>query len=152
MPHSTEARRFSERDLRIITGYARGHTAAQIAGDLDTYEDNVRRRTTRLAKDLGITGARQAALVDYAYRYGHIRVARRRVLGPLPPRMAEALEFAAQGIGFRAMADALGISPFTARSHRERLRKALGATTVAHAVAIAWEAGLLGVPGERSAS
>lgn len=140
----TETRRIGARDIEIISGYARGQTAAQIARDLDSGEENIRLRTTRLAKRIGITGARQAALVDYAYRHGHIEVVRRRALQPLPPRLAQALDCSARGLGFRATATELGISPFTARSHRERLREALCANTVAHAVAIAWEGGLLG--------
>ncbi|WP_231976158.1 response regulator transcription factor [Streptomyces sp. 3214.6] len=100
-------------------------------------------RTQRLAKRLGIMGGQQAGLVHYAYLHGHLVVVRQRPLHPLPPRLTEILECSAQGLGCRATATALGISPETVRTHRKRLHRALGVHCTARAVAVAWEAGLL---------
>lgn len=135
--------RLTRRDLDIIAGYARGRTVADTARALDTTEGVVKALTTRLAQRLGITGARQAALVHYAYCHGHLIVVRRRHLPPLTGRIADVLVCAARGLGCRATATELGISVETVRMHRQRLHRALGVHTTARAVAVAWEASLL---------
>lgn len=135
--------RLTRRDLDIIAGYARGRTVAAIACALDTTEGVVKSRTDTLSRKLGITGARTAALVHYAYCHGHLVVIRRRHLPPLTRRTADVLACAARGLGRRATAAELGISPETVSTHRQRLHRALGVHCTAHAVAVAWEAGLL---------
>ncbi|MCQ9186645.1 hypothetical protein KMT30_47930 [Streptomyces sp. IBSBF 2953] len=138
----------SRYDLEIIVGYARGRTVAAIAQTLDTTEGQVRSRTQRLSKRLGLAGAQQAALVHWAYCNGHLQVVRRRVLRPLPPRPAEVLACAARGLGCRATARAVVWTP-RARCRRWRCMRTVSTLMPSSAaVAVAWEAGLLG-PGPK---
>ena len=130
------------RGIQVVTGYARGLTVGQIAAELGIGEKTVASYTQRAAKMLGLKGARQAALVDYAYRHGYLTVEQPRPRQTLPPRLEQVLDCAARGLGARATAAELGIATKTARRHRDRLHHALGVHTTARAVAVAWEAGL----------
>src|ERR1051325_2371444 len=125
--------RLSPRDPDIIVGYARGRTTASIARALGVSDACVKSRTQRLARHLGITGAQQGGLVHYAYLHGHLVVVRQRPLRPMPPRLTEILRCSAQGLGCRATATALGISPETVRTPRKRLHQALGVHCTARA-------------------
>lgn len=131
------------RDIAIITAYAQGHTARRIADELDVSERAVYTRTQRLAKRLGIEGAQKPALVDYLYRHGYIAVSEPRPLPYLPPRKVQILKCAARGLGYRQTAAELGIAANTASNHRQALLELLQVQSTAHAVALAWEAGLL---------
>ncbi|MFF0597882.1 helix-turn-helix transcriptional regulator [Streptomyces antibioticus] len=144
IPAGSGTGRLSPRDVQILAGLARGHTAATIARHLDTTETSVKSRTRRMAVLWQITGAHHAALVDRAYRHGHLVVIRQRTLPPLTDRLTHVLECTVRGLGARATAADLGISTETVRMHRERLLRKLGAPCMARAVAVAWEAGLLG--------
>jgi DNA-binding NarL/FixJ family response regulator len=130
------------RAVQVIAGYARGLSVAQVAEELDIGEATVKTHTTRSAKKAGITATLQPALVEYAYRCGYLTMQRAPRRPPLPPRLEQVLDCAARGLGHRATAAELGISPKTARVHRERLHRALGVHTTARAVAVAWETGL----------
>lgn len=136
----------TQQEIDIIDGYARGHTLETIARDVHSSRTTIVGITDRLTARLGIKGARQPALVDYAYRHGHRTPTRTRDLPPLPRRLAQVLDCATRGLDHRAAAVELGLRPSTVRSHRERLLEVLGAHTIAHAVALAWEAGLRGDP------
>ncbi|WP_282700065.1 LuxR C-terminal-related transcriptional regulator [Streptomyces sp. CC219B] len=136
----------TEHELNIITGYARGYTADRIARELGVTGDSVQSTTSRLCRRLGIRGDRQAALVDYAFRHGYLTVYRPCILGPVPPRQLQVLQRAARGPGARATAAQLGIGIWSVKEYRRRLLHAVGARTMAHAVALAWQAGLLGGP------
>ncbi|SMF86418.1 helix-turn-helix transcriptional regulator [Streptomyces sp. Amel2xC10] len=144
IPADGSTGRLSPRDVQILAGLARGHTAATIASNLETTEWSVKSRTRRMAILWQITGAHHAALVDRAYRHGHLIVVRQRALPPLTGRLAQVLECAACGLGVRATAADIGISTETVRTHRQRLLQKLGAPCMARAVAVAWEAGILG--------
>lgn len=134
------------RGVDVASGYARGLTARQIAAELGISEKTVTMHTHKAAKALGIKGARQAALVDYAYQHGYLTVDQARPRQTLTPRLEQVLDCAARGLGHRATAAELGIRPKTARVHRDRLHRVLGVHTTARAVAVAWEVGLRGQP------
>ena len=61
----------------------------------------------------------------------------------LTPRQAEALRLLASGIAPRRIAQALGVSPVTARNHIQTAMERLGAHTRLEAVMLASQAGLL---------
>lgn len=151
MTNHAQAPLLQQTHIDVISGYARGLTVREIANELGITEKAVRSRTLTVSRSLGIKGARQAALVEYAYQHGYLAVPRhrRRNVKPLTPRLAEVLDCAARGLGFRATADELGIAGRTARAHRDRLHKTLKVHTTARAVAVAWETGLRGAAGER---
>jgi DNA-binding NarL/FixJ family response regulator len=56
---------------------------------------------------------------------------------PLPKRQCEIMRLAADGVPQRLIAQRLGISHRTVEMHARRLRKRLGATTMAQAILIA---------------
>lgn len=129
--------------VEVIAGFARGLSVSQIATELGVEETAVQRRTTVAAKAIGVTGARQAALVHHAYAHGYLPIGERRHFTSLPPRLAQILDCATRGLGYRATANELGITARTAKCHRDRLHKAFGVHTTAQAVAHAWASGLL---------
>ncbi|MET9086135.1 helix-turn-helix transcriptional regulator [Streptomyces sp. NPDC004237] len=137
---------FTPRGLQVVAGYARGLNIAQVAVELGIAERTVASHTHLAAKALGIRGARQAALVDYAYRHGYLTVDQPRRRPALTPRLEQVLDCAARGLSAQATAAELGIANRTARRHLERLRGALDVHTTARAVAVAWETGLRGRP------
>ena len=61
----------------------------------------------------------------------------------LTRREIEVLELLAEGLSTRALAQKLGVSPFTIRSHMESILLKTGLHTQAQAVAFAYRAGLL---------
>ncbi|MFF7966725.1 LuxR C-terminal-related transcriptional regulator [Streptomyces sp. NPDC007903] len=137
-----EPRPLRRREIQIITRNARGLRAQQIADELGISERTVRSYVIDASRALGIKGSVLPALVEYAYAHGLITVSRRPTPVALPPSLIATLDCAARGLGHRAVAAELGITPESARSYRSRLLKALGAISTAHAVAIAWEMGL----------
>jgi two-component system, NarL family, nitrate/nitrite response regulator NarL len=70
-------------------------------------------------------------------------------IAQLTPRECDVLRGIASGSTNKAIAGALGISPRTVETHRERLMRKLGVSTVAGLTALALETGLLQSP-ERS--
>ncbi|MDZ7632418.1 MAG: response regulator transcription factor [Gemmatimonadaceae bacterium] len=64
----------------------------------------------------------------------------------LTPRECDVLRGIASGQTNKAIAGALGISPRTVETHRERLMRKLGVSTVAGLTALALEAGMLTAP------
>lgn len=63
--------------------------------------------------------------------------------GLLGQREAEALVLINLGHGTKSAARAMGISPATVKAHLDRARKKLNARTVAQAVGMAWELGII---------
>lgn len=63
---------------------------------------------------------------------------------PLRPRELQILQAISRGLGSREIAQELGITFDTARDYRKELYRVLGARSEGHAVAIAYEAGILG--------
>ncbi|MFF0139701.1 LuxR C-terminal-related transcriptional regulator [Streptomyces sp. NPDC005227] len=133
----------TERDVELITYLSGGFVNEEIASLMGISDHAVKKRTTRMASRVGITGSRQQALVDYAYRHGYLTPKPCTPMQPLPPRLAQILTLMIRGLGFMAIAADLGISPWSVRAHQRRLHDILGAETNAQAVAIAWEAGLM---------
>lgn len=91
---------------------------------------------------LAVGGSRETAVPDEA------------PAGPTPweriaqltPRECDVLRGIASGQTNKAIAAALGISPRTVETHRERLMRKLGVGTVAGLTALALEAGMLTAP------
>jgi DNA-binding NarL/FixJ family response regulator len=67
-------------------------------------------------------------------------------IAQLTPRECDVLRGVASGSTNKAIAAALGISPRTVETHRERLMRKLGVGTVAGLTALALEAGMLTAP------
>jgi two-component system, NarL family, nitrate/nitrite response regulator NarL len=67
-------------------------------------------------------------------------------IAQLTPRECDVLRGIASGQTNKAIAAALGISPRTVETHRERLMRKLGVGTVAGLTALALEAGMLTAP------
>lgn len=67
-------------------------------------------------------------------------------IGQLTPRECDVLRGIASGQTNKAIAAAFGISPRTVETHRERLMRKLGVSTVAGLTALALEAGMLAQP------
>lgn len=132
--------------VRVIAGYARGRHTHEIAADTHVTISAVRAHVTRAVARVGLHSHRQAVLVDHAYACGY--------LAGLPPeprppasvagRQREVLLYLAEGRTTDEIAVLLGVTAHTANEHRRRLYEALGAHTRAHAVALGWQAGLLG--------
>ena len=61
----------------------------------------------------------------------------------LTPTERKVMELAAEGLLVKQIAVRLGLSPLTVKNHLARIRRRLGATDKAHAVATALRAGLL---------
>lgn len=66
----------------------------------------------------------------------------------ITPRELQCLQHIAQGHSDKTIGAALYLSEFTVKTHVGRLFRRLGATNRAHAVAIAFELGILTVDGE----
>jgi len=62
---------------------------------------------------------------------------------PLSPRELEVLELLQRGLMVKEIADELGISDETVRTHKDNIKRKLNALNVAHAVAIAIHKGWL---------
>lgn len=132
--------------VRVIAGLARGLRPAQIAPSVLVTPQSVRSHITRAALRVGLTGMLQPALVHYAYLTGYFAGLRPE---PRPPisvagRQADVLRGIALGLTTEEIAGRFGISPHTVHEHRRRLLKNLDARTRAHAVALGWQAELLG--------
>ncbi len=67
-------------------------------------------------------------------------------IAQLTPRECDVLRGIASGQTNKAIAGAFGISPRTVETHRERLMRKLGVSTVAGLTALALEAGMLTAP------
>lgn len=94
---------------------------------------------------LAVGGARGATVVDDAPP-GLTPWER---IAQLTPRECDVLRGIASGQTNKAIAASLGISPRTVETHRERLMRKLGVSTVAGLTALALETGMLTAP-ERS--
>lgn len=133
--------------IHVIAGYARGHDRARIGRDLHLAPGTVAQRLRRAAHSVGIEGGDLAPqLVHYAYRHGYLdglRPERRWPIGALPPRQAQVLAAITRGLSLEETAAELGRSFHTITNHRQALYDLVGARTTAHAVARAWQLGLV---------
>lgn len=133
----------SRRQIHMLAGAARGQTNQEIAAALGVKRATVSSTLLRAGRILG-TGSR-AGMVHRAYACGvlsglapetrppvHLSRAQTAVLGGL-----------ADGSSAREIADALGVSENTVKTHLRKLFAALGAASRSHAVALAWQHNLL---------
>ncbi|MDT0409917.1 MULTISPECIES: helix-turn-helix transcriptional regulator [Streptomyces] len=132
--------------VRVIAGYARGRRTHEIAADAHVTISAVRARVDRAIARAGLKSHRQAALVDHAYARGYLAGLQPE---PRPPasvagRQLQVLRFLAEGLTAEEIAAQLGLKPSTVIEHCTRLYATLGARHRAHAVALGWQAGLLG--------
>ncbi|MFD5697489.1 helix-turn-helix transcriptional regulator [Streptomyces lasiicapitis] len=137
----------SREQIQVIAGLARGRTGADIAHDLNLTPETVRSQVRRTSALLGLNARYcRPMLVDYGYRSGlltHLRPEPRQA-PCLTPRMTEVLDRVRRGLPNADIAAELGLSYDTVRTHMKRLLAKLGAESRAHAVALGWQAGLLG--------
>lgn len=132
--------------LKVIAALAQGHAVPRISRDLDTPTRTLRTHIATAAARLGLRYTPQPRLVDYAYRHGHLPVPAldpRDALGPLTPGQAQTLSAITRGLTVAQAASELRRSRHTVNTHRGALYRLLGARTGAHAVALAWQHGLL---------
>jgi DNA-binding NarL/FixJ family response regulator len=132
--------------LKVIAALAQGHAVPRIGRDLDTPPRTLRTHIATAAARLGLLHTPQPCLVDYAYRHGHLSVPAvdpRDPLGPLTPTEAQTLSAITRGLTVAQAASEIRRSRHTVNTHRGALYRRLGAHTGAHAVALAWQHGLL---------
>lgn len=138
--------RFTRGQVEVIAGLARGRLAHEIGADLSISPRTVHGRILRAAARARIHGRPQPQLVDYAYRHGYLThltpELRRAPVPALTRRLEEALDATARGLSLNEMAEEMEVGRDTANTYRRRLYRLLGASTRAHAVALAWQAGL----------
>jgi DNA-binding CsgD family transcriptional regulator len=132
--------------VRVIAGYARGRRTREIAADTHVTPKAVRSHLIRAAARAGLPGYRQAALVDHAYARGYLTNLQPETRPPasVAGRQLQVLRLLAEGLTAEEIAVRLGVKPSTVIEHCNRLYAALGARHRAHAVALGWQAGLLG--------
>ncbi|MEL3944837.1 hypothetical protein [Streptomyces sp. LNU-CPARS28] len=137
----------TRRQILVIAGLARGHTTPRIAIHLNIPTEAVRSRICRAATRTGIYRSRHAGLVHHAYTHGYLTNLTPEARAPitvLTPRLAGALDALTRGLPLADSGAEMGVSPDVAREYRRQLYALLGARTRAHAVALGWQAGLLG--------
>lgn len=140
------------REVQIIAGAARGHTNAQIAHGLGLSPLTVKAHLTRISKRINCGD--RAGMVGIAYRRGwllHLPIEPRQ-LDPLKPQWRPVLDGMAFGLSNAAIAKRLLIAEDSVKSRARGLFIALGASNRAHAVAIAYQHGLLTIPTQHDRS
>lgn len=139
------------RELQVIAGAARGHTDRRIASTLHCTEESVRGHLDRARARLGVNT--RAAAVHACYHVGYLAslTPEPRTLPALSPRQHDVLTALARGYTDSEIARRLYVTPNTVATHTRRLYRALHVETRSHAVAIAWQLGLLTHP-ERSSA
>ncbi|MFH9072713.1 LuxR C-terminal-related transcriptional regulator [Streptomyces alboflavus] len=138
--------RFTAQQRRVVAGLARGHAEEQIARALFLSPHTVRAHIRGAAAVARLSSPYHQRLVEYGYQTGALaRLAPEpRDVQPLPRRLVQVLDGVRRGLPDCQIAAELGVSVPTVRTHVRRLLRALGARTRAHAVALGWQAGLLG--------
>lgn len=139
----------SPREIEVITGLARGLTRAEIAECLGLKPATVATHLRKITRYPGCV--HRAGAVATAYRAGWLAGLAPEPRGPvrLSRRRREVLAGMADGLTDQEIAVRLGIGEPTARTHARRMLRALDARTRAHAVALGFQHGLLGVGGEQ---
>ena len=127
----------------MLAGAARGQTNEQIATALGIKRATVSSTLLRAGRTLG-TGSR-AGMVHRAYQCGIMAGLTPEDRPPLrlPPAQHAVLRCLADGDSARDIADTLTVSENTVKTHLRKLFAALGAASRSHAVALAWQHGLL---------
>ncbi|MGW0795965.1 LuxR C-terminal-related transcriptional regulator [Streptomyces sp. NPDC002692] len=138
--------------ISVLAGYARGWPTGRVASELVITPKTVRGHIRRATARLGMTGTRPLpALVNHAYtRRDFAGIPELAVLDqPTPPNLrlpnaqSHVLHGIARGLSMNAIASELGVEKGMAATHRRNLFTRLGTTRAEHAVALAWQAGLL---------
>lgn len=143
MTAPTAALHLTEAEHAVVALLAQGHTINEAVGLLNATRGSVK---ARLADAIRHNGGRdRAALVANCCRAGHLGGLPATGLRPagLPPRLAEVLALIAAGLPEAEAARSLFLSLEGLRSRRQALFVLLGARSRAHAVLIAYQAGLL---------
>lgn len=136
--------RLSSRETAVLVLLADGLRTAGIAERLDLAQSTVRAALQRIRVKLGGTG--QHAMIDRAYRGGHLPVPTARTPTPgteLGPEQLAVLLLMAAGATAAEIAADLDIQPSTAEARIAGVRAALGADTTAQSLHIGWERGYL---------
>lgn len=126
-------------EVIIAAGYHSGcsapiRRAGRVIGALSLSDARHRRDMPRLLHRL------EAVADDVLDR---LEAASPELVAPLSPRERELLELLEEGLRFKQVAVALGISEATAKTHGRNLFRKLGASSRAEAVHLARESGLL---------
>ena len=137
------AARLSPRQVHMLAGAARGQTNEQIATALGIKRATVSSTLLRTGRTLG-TGSR-AGMVHRAYQCGIMAGLTPENRPPLclPPAQHAVLRHLADGYSARDIAHTLAVSENTVKTHLRKIFAALGAASRSHAVALAWQHGLL---------
>lgn len=140
------------RELQILAGLARGHSNAQIAKTTGLSPFTVKSHLTRISKRIGCGD--RAGMVGLGYRKGWLAQlpAEHRALDPVKPHQLAVLDGMAHGLSHGAIAQRLFISEDTVKSRARAVFIALGASNRAHAVALAYQHGLLTIPTQHDRS
>ncbi|MWA07798.1 hypothetical protein [Streptomyces sp. BA2] len=128
-------------DVKVIAGLARGHALGQVCDDLSKCPRARHCSRRQLTHRLSPTGHPQPSLVDYLYRYAHLRgpVTETR---PQIGRPAHSLDARTRGLFAGETGEGMRVSSDIATSHwRHALLEARSHT---HAVDLGWDIGLLG--------
>lgn len=141
---------FSERQLQVLAGIARGDTSKEIGGKLFLGENTIRTHTHEMSRrtSSGGLGHRRAALVDYGYRSGYLAS-----LPPEHPEHEEALTLTpaeerilplvADGLTNIQIAQITGHSREMIKYIMVALLKKFSARNREHLVALAYQSGHL---------
>jgi DNA-binding CsgD family transcriptional regulator len=131
----------------LIGLLASGHSDADIAATMGILPGRAR---THVNRALVLVGAesRQYA-VAMAYRHGWLtRQPTPRCGPPLPPRQLEAMQLRVAGATVSQAAILMGLLPAGYRGLEHRAADRLGARTLAHAVRLAIDSGVVELPDE----
>ncbi|MFE5140373.1 LuxR C-terminal-related transcriptional regulator [Streptomyces fagopyri] len=148
----TTTRQLTTAQIGVLAGYARGWPTDRVATALAISPKTVRGHVRRATERLGIKNARPLpALVHHAYTHcDFVGIPELAVLDhPTPSKMRlpdfqnQVLQGIAHGLSMDAIASELGVEKGVANTHRRNLFTRLGTSRAEHAVALAWQAGLL---------
>lgn len=151
MPDTPPPRRapLTPRQIQILAGIARGQSNAQIGEALGLTAEGVRSHVGRICQQLGTSS--RVALVAYGYQHGLLAglAPEPRIITHVTTRQRQLLALMAQGLSTAEIADQLHLAAHTVTSHARRLYAQLQATGRPHAVALAYQHGLLTTPAYR---
>lgn len=153
------SRQLSDDDMAMLREVAGGDPAMLVAARRGIANNSVSSRLASIAGKLGFRFQstphliaecyRRGVLTDCACEAGHayrVRLTDTTVNGPLTGRELDVLVGIARGQSNTEIGADLYVGENTVKSHIHRLLGHLGATNRAHAVAIAYESGLIGIP------
>lgn len=131
-------------DAAILAGLARGQSMAQIAAATGNPISTVRNRQLRLRQRIGARCSAHA--VALAYQHGWLHRLQPEAIGSdarLSRRQLETLRLVADGLTIPQIAATLGVSYSSVHTYIGRVYVTLGVSCAPHAVAIAFQRGLL---------